>query len=326
MYTKHTVTSKKNIQSSRLSKAIQFAGLLLLVFSTLLFSTLSIATVNTLVLVPETQGAAQKIYDKVIAGISSNNELNISILKIQKNAAPHWLENEINLRATELVIAVGNLSYKLSQRIETPTMIIAGGISGKPNGIPTLSLTGAPYATLKKLKHLSPNTKEVRLVYNDKYNGWWYKQALDTAKELDLKVIGYKASTLKEGVKLYEKLLTEATAKESAVWIPLRGIVPSKTILPLLLEKAWGKRLTVISNNPTHTKFGSLLAVYPNHKEMGAQLAQFSLQHYNRENAPFIIGTNSLRTAINLRTSSHLGLRFNAKDRAQFDKIFPATK
>jgi putative ABC transport system substrate-binding protein len=286
----------------------------------------AVAAVNTLLLVPETQGAAKKIYDEVVAGISSNEALSVSIAKLNKKSTPEWVSGEINYHNAKLVIAVGNMSYKLAQQLDTQATIVAGGISGKPNGIPTLSLTGAPLATLQNLQAVVPAAKNVYLVYNEKMNGWWYRQAQIEAQGLGLTIIGYKANSLKEGVRLYEKLLNDATESTSAVWIPLRGIVPSKTILPLLLEKAWAKKFAVISNNPAHTKLGGLLAVYPNHKGMGIQLADFALAHHEGNSTQKIVGTSALRKAINLRTSSHLGLRFSAKDRAQFNKAFPLAR
>ena len=124
----------------------------------------------------------------------------------------------------------------------------------------------------------------------------------------------------------YEELLAESKDNSSAVWIPLKSIVPSKTILPLLLEQAWNKKLSVISNNPAHIKLGGLLAMYPDHLAMGKQLARFSYDHYNQRTTEKIIGTNDLRLAINLRTSAHIGLNYNAKDRDQFDKVFPTAQ
>ena len=286
----------------------------------------SFAAINTLLLVPETEGPAKKIYDEVVAGISSSDALNISIAKLNKKSTPEWVNSEINFHNAQLVIAVGNTSYRISQKLDTSATIVAGGISGKPNGIPTLSLTGAPLATLQNLQNVVPNVKNVYLVYNEKMNGWWYLQALQAAETLGLNIIGYRAESLKEGVRLYEKLLHDAAENTSAVWIPLRGIVPSKTILPLLLEKAWAKKLAVISNNPAHAKLGGLLAVYPNHKGMGVQLANFAIAQHEGKSTENIIGTNELRKAINLRTSSHLGLRFSAKDRANFDKAFPLAR
>ena len=282
--------------------------------------------IKTTVILPIATGAAKMIYDEVISGIASHPELEVSTIAISSTENVAAVEERIKANESELIIAVGNRSYKLAKALTTDILIIAGGISGKPNGIPTVSLTGDPAPAFKELKRIAPHIKNIRLVYNDEINGWWYTRAQKVAADYDLKVIGYLATDIKEGVKLYEQLLDHATPKTSAVWIPLRSVVPSKTILPLLLEKAWSKKLAVISNNPSHTKLGGFIAVYPEHKKMGDQLAQFATQHFNGEDIDRIIGTENLNFAINLRTSSHIGIRLSAKERASFDKIFPTQR
>jgi len=90
----------------------------------------SLAAINTLLLVPETEGPAKKIYDEVVAGISSSDALNISIAKLNKKSTPEWVNSEINFHNAQLVIAVGNTSYRISQKLDTSATIVAGGISG----------------------------------------------------------------------------------------------------------------------------------------------------------------------------------------------------
>ncbi len=296
---------------------------LLVIPCLLIASPVDAQKIKTSLLLPKTEGLAKVIYDDVVAGIASHPALDISIIRLGKKSTHESVEAQIQDQHSQLVIAVGNKSYRLGKKLQTDAIVIAGGISGKPNGIPTVSLTGDPEPTLKALKRLAPHIKDIRLVYSDAVNGWWYRRATKVGAAMGIKVIGYNAEDLKQGVKLYEQLLDDALAKESAVWIPLRSIVPSKTILPLLLEKAWKKKLAVVSNNPSHAKLGGLIALYPDHKKMGRQLAQFAYDHYSGNEQNLIVGTHHLRIAINLRTSSHIGLRLSAQDRESFDKVYP---
>lgn len=279
------------------------------------------------VLVPKSEGIARKIYTDVVNGIQDEKRLDIRIIEIDKNTSAASIETRINSEPTELLIAIGNTSYKLSKQVQTDAVKIAGGISGAPNGIPTVSLTADPGQTFRTLKQVSPDITTLRLIYHDEINGWWYQRAREVASEFGLQIIGYAAGDIKQGVQLYERLLKEADRDTTAVWIPLRGIVPSKTILPLLLEKAWSKKLSVISNNPSHTKLGGLLALYPEHRSMGRQIADFAIRHVeNAEYAPLIEGVTAVKTAVNLRTSSHLGLRFNRSDTSDFDRVYPVQR
>lgn len=290
------------------------------------------APVDTLIIMPDVSGAAKTIYDQVVAGVQSNSSLNTALIKINQDNDEAWLSSQIARYKPKLVIPIGNSSYKLcystSQRGGLPenTRIVAGGISGKPNGIPTLSLTGSPFETISQVKALAPEVRDIRLVYNEKLNGWWYEQAKELAKSFNLEIIGYQASDLQQGVKLYSTMMKEANNNTSAIWIPLKSIVPSKTILPLVLEKAWAKKLPVISNNPSHTRLGGLMALYPDHYAMGQQLAEFALAHYHQQEIENINGTDTLKMAINVRTSAHLGLRLNDSELERFDKVFPTMR
>ena len=316
----------------RLTKAIVSVMVFLCLLITTALSQPSLAdndqtaAIKTTVILPIATGAAKMIYDEVISGITAHPELDVSTIAIASNEDVQSVEKRIKANNSKLIIAVGNRSYKLAKELTNNILIIAGGISGKPNGIPTVSLTGDPLPVFAELKRVAPHIKNIRLVYNNEINGWWYKRAQKIAPDYDLTIIGYPANDIKDGVKLYEKLLEDATPNVSAVWIPLRSVVPSKTILPLLLENAWSKKLAVISNNPSHTKLGSFIAVYPEHKKMGSQLAAFATDHFKGKDIDSIIGTANLNVAINLRTSSHIGIRLSTKERANFDKIFPTKR
>lgn len=330
----HSLTSKvARLLCYALWKPLLITAIALFLFFCLTSHKLYAAEpIKTLIIVPEASGPAKKIYDQVVSGVTSNTALDPEIIQINSESNDDWLFSQINKHKPELIIPIGNKSYKRCLSIyqhpkwTNDIKIVAGGISGKPNGIPTLSLTGSPLTTINHIKELAPDVQDIRLVYSDDLNGWWYNQAVELAASTGITIQGYRADNLQHGVKLYKTLIKEANKKTTAIWIPLKGIVPSKTILPLVLEKAWAKKLPVISNNPSHTRLGGLMALYPHHFAMGQQLAEFAINHYSHGKAKKIIGTDTLRIAINVRTSSHLGLRFDNTDMDRFDKVFPTMR
>jgi len=282
--------------------------------------------IKTSLIMPLVTGAAKNIYQDVAEGIRSNSDLEISILIVDKASTIEIVEQHILENNSELVIALGNTSYRLAALLPIDTLVIAGGITGNQSLRPTLSLSGDPEAALKELKRVAPHIEDVMLVYNESLNGWWYHKAKRIAHKYGFNIIGYNAKDIKAGVKSYQQLLDDATPNTSAIWLPLRNIVPSKTILPMLLERAWSKKLAVFSNNPSHTKLGGLMAIYPEHQRMGSQLAEFAADHFQGKTSDSIIGTQELRIAINLRTSSHIGIRLSASDQAEFDKVYPTQR
>ncbi len=275
---------------------------------------------------PTVTGMAKAVYADVAKGIASNHDLDISTLMVDKESSIGMVEQHILKHKSELVIALGNTSYHLAKLLPMDTLVIAGGITGNQSFRPTLSLSSDPEAALKELKRVAPHIEDVMLVYNESLNGWWFDQAQKIAPKYGFTVIGYNATNIKVGVQSYKQLLDDAKPNTSAVWLPLRNIVPSKTILPMLLQRAWSKKLAVFSNNPSHTKLGGLMAIYPEHQKMGGQLAAFASDHFNGKTHDTIVGTEDLRVAINLRTSSHIGIRLSTADRAEFDKVFPTQR
>lgn len=282
--------------------------------------------IKTTLIMPLVTGAAKSIYQNVVDGITSNSDLKISIMTVDKASSIEMVEQHIHENNSELVIALGNTSYRLAALLPIDTLVIAGGITGNQSLRPTLSLSSDPEAALKELKRVAPHIKDVMLVYNESLNGWWYHKAQKIAPKYGFNIVGYNAEDIKAGVQSYQQLLDDATPNTSAVWLPLRNIVPSKTILPMLLERAWNKKLAVFSNNPSHTKLGGLMAIYPEHQKMGSQLAEFAVDHFQGKTNDTIIGTQELQIAINLRTSSHIGIRLSASDQAGFDKVYPTQR
>lgn len=282
--------------------------------------------IKTTLIMPLVTGAAKNIYQNVAEGITSNSDLKISIMMVDKASSIEMVEQHILENNSELVIALGNTSYRLAALLPIDTLVIAGGITGNQSLRPTLSLSSDPEAALKELKRVAPHIEDVMLVYNESLNGWWYHKAQKIAPKYGFNIVGYNAKDIKAGVQSYQQLLDDATPNTSAVWLPLRNIVPSKTILPMLLERAWSKKLAVFSNNPSHTKLGGLMAIYPEHQKMGSQLAKFATDHFQGKTNDAIIGTQELRIAINLRTSSHIGIRLSTSDQAGFDKIYPTQR
>ena len=282
--------------------------------------------IKTTLIMPLATGVAKNIYQDVAEGIQSNPDLEIFIMVADKESSIEMVEQHILKHNSELVIALGNTSYRLAKLLPIDTLVIAGGITGNQSLRPTVSLSSDPESALKELKRIAPHIKDVMLVYNESLNGWWYHKAQSIAHKYDFNIVGYNAETIKAGVQSYQQLLDDAKPSTSAVWLPLRNIVPSKTILPMLLERAWSKKLAVFSNNPSHTKLGGLMATYPEHQKMGNQLAKFAFDHFQGKTNDAIIGTQELRIAINLRTSSHIGIRLSTSDQAGFDKVYPTQR
>jgi putative ABC transport system substrate-binding protein len=100
--------------------------------------------------------------------------------------------------------------------------------------------------------------------------------------------------------------------------------VGNTSILPLVLKKAWDKRLVVFSSNPSHVRRGALFSLYADQDALGKSISNLLRQQTSGKRN--ITGLQPLRDvgiAVNLRTASHIGLEISSEQRRQFDSVFP---
>ena len=77
--------------------------------------------IKTSLIMPLVTGAAKTIYEDVAQGIKSNNNLEISILMIDEASSIRMVEQHILENNSELVIALGNTSYRLAALLPIDT-------------------------------------------------------------------------------------------------------------------------------------------------------------------------------------------------------------
>ena len=77
----------------------------------------------------------------------------------------------------------------------------------------------------------------------------------------------------------------------------------------------------MVSNKAGHVERGALLALYPDHFELGISLAQMSINNKLQEQKyrPFTQALN----AANTRTADHLDLNWSRKTKRSINLIFP---
>ena len=91
------------------------------------------------------------------------------------------------------------------------------------------------------------------------------------------------------------------------------GSLNDPSILMLVLEAAWKKKIIVFSSNPSHVKRGALFSLYPDNRKMGGTLAEIAQQHELKLISPSagLAPLKSVHLIVNKRTSKHLGIMLN---------------
>lgn len=297
----------------------------LLILLCLLFVKTAFATpVQIAVLYPETRGSFSKIFENIISGIKDNKDIEIVSRVVSKNTTAEEIDAWLINNNAQSIVSLGRLCLKLSKALTSTIPVTVGALVIAPNGHSGISLAGDPGAFLRHLQDLAPNVKRVFVVYSESNSGWLVEMAKVIANDRNIELITLKASDIKEGVKHYEDILQQVKSGEDAIWIPLDRIVPVRTLLPKVLQAAWERNIVIFSNNPLHTKKGTLFSLFPDHVQMGRNLAQIAIEQTHQNSGPRVVPAKSLKLAVNRRTASHLGLNFSKRKERQFDIVFPS--
>lgn len=281
-------------------------------------------TVELTVLYPEASGGYSKVFKNILEGVNALENVNVTThrisIKTQVSDVNDWLKNS----QCQTILALGQRSYLVAKQLKNNLPLTIGAIVATPNGHGGISMDGNPELFLHHLNNLAPDVKRVHVVYSEKNSGWLVKIAEIAAAKRNLELLSYKVENLKQGIKNYTEILNKVESNKDAIWIPLDRVVPDKAILPKILKVAWDKNIVIFSNNPLHTKKGTLFALFPDHKIVGKKLASIAVEQVNANGKYKLFPTSNLKLAVNRRTASHLGLNFSKSEQRQFDIVFPA--
>src|SRR5205823_2701990 len=89
--------------------------------------------------------------------------------------------------------------------------------------------------------------------------------------------------------------------------------VEDSTILPMVLQEAWTRKLPVFSSNDAHVERGVLFALAADNLELGRALARSAMQRPVAQK-PGRFPLREVRVALNSSTAGHLGLKPETKE------------
>ncbi len=275
------------------------------------------------VLYPLSSGTYEKIFDEIIEGISAASSIEVVRFPVPEASSNQALSEEFTKKNVKGVIALGQTTYD-PQAAQTVVPVVYGGgviIPGYQNGI---SLMGDPELFFTKLKRLAPKVKRVFTVYNEQNSGWLIERSKRAASKRGLELRAYAAEDLRDAMLKFKLIFDEARDSSDAIWLTLDSVIPDKTVLPLVLEVSWERRVVVFSNNPLHTKRGALFSLYPDNRRMGESLGNMLLSQLKNPAKAELLPLSDLKVAVNERTASHLGLSLGKEDYQQFDLVYPS--
>jgi putative ABC transport system substrate-binding protein len=276
------------------------------------------------VLYPETTGGYKQVFNSMVSGVEEHSDIDVVSMELPKQPDSRTVNDWLHENRVDAVIALGSTSYAVARELPDDIPVTVGALVMSPDGYSGISLAGDPTLFMDNLRMLAPEVKRVYVIYSEKDSGWLVKLAAKAARERGIELVAHEVNTTREGLKQYDEVLEQASGSTDAIWVPLDTIVPDKLVLPKLLKTAWNKKIVVFSNNPLHAKKGVLFALFPDHKNMGFDLAKLAIEQIGMTLPRRVLPARNLKLAVNKRTASHLGISFTKNQQRQFDIIFPS--
>lgn len=273
------------------------------------------------VVYPDVREPYLTIFQQMIEGVKERSLgriiLNSNPGTTDISAISGWLREQGIKRA----ILLGRQGVRLADRVDGDIRVVLGGallaVGPTVARAPGISLAPDPGQLFAVLKQLAPSTRRVTVIYSPAQNQGLVALALEAAKRQGLELIAREADDLRTAAAAYQDTFVAAQTKHDALWLPQdTTTVDEDVIIPLVLSKAWGKKIVVLSSNFVHAKKGVLFALFPDNRRYGRDLANLAYA----SGPAIVVPTRALRTAVNVRTASHLGIEV---DPSAFDAVFP---
>jgi putative ABC transport system substrate-binding protein len=279
------------------------------------------------VIYPDIGEPYRKVFSEIISGIEEQSRAKVRAYPLAANADPAELQASLRASGARVAIALGRQGMKAAAGLEPALPVVVGGVSAvpEPDKLNGISLAPDPMLLFAELKVLVPGVRRVIVVYNPLNNEALVKLAREAAKAHGLELLALEAADLGAAARRYEAAFAGSDGKRDALWLPQDlTTVDEATILPIVLRESWNRGVPIFSSSVLHVKKGALFALYPNNVGLGRDLAALAQALSNGEPVRRgIVPLRAVRTALNTRTASHIGLAIASGQQQAFDAIYP---
>lgn len=273
------------------------------------------------ILYPEVRQPYARVYADIIAGINETYPNTATAIVVSTEEPSANVQKSVLSLQPDVLITLGERNTRMAEKIAPKIPILVGAVTKLDINRPGISMIPDGRLVLDKLLLLVPGSHTVHVVTNAANKSLQMALAKEYAASKDISLVVHSASTVQAAAIEYKNLLDHIGNGE-AIWLMQDKALNDPTLLSLILETAWRKRIAVFSSNPTHVKRGALFAIYPNNKMLGRSLGELAVQHeMNREIPQNIMPLRDLNTVVNGRTSRHLGVTISRDMLSQFDNI-----
>lgn len=280
------------------------------------------------VLYPDVREPYSSIFRDIVGGIKRESSSKVKTYSLKKGDSLDTIKGWLTKNSPKAVILLGNRGKYLAKQLRGDYTTVAGAaiLSNKniDNGLAGISLSPAPGRLFAKLKEIAPEVNRVTVIYHPDTNGWLIDLAKNAAAQSAVELVALPANDVREAAAIYRDVLGDQDRGRDAIWL-LQGdpTLDERSLLPTILNRAWGKQSVVFSSNPSHVKRGALFSLYPDNFNMGKSLAN-KAEHLAEGAGPSAEPLQDLLVAVNVRTAEHLNLKISRSNERDFDLVFPS--
>lgn len=282
------------------------------------------------VVYPDIREPYRSVFHNIVAGIQEDKNYRTIEYVLKKDEQLSQVTDWLKKHKVEVVVTLGSRGLETAWEIPDAIKVIFGAVLIPPLSFPReakgITLAPDPKILFSSLKTLAPHVRRVTVVYNPNNFEWLITLAKAAAQSLGLELNYFPVTSFSDAASQFRDFFDEYAAAEDSVWLLQDpSIIDERTILQLILEEAWTKKLVVFSSNPSHVKRGILFSLYPDNKGMGRSLAKIvrSVIQGRDSDYPSISPVSDLLSAINLRTAEHLGIKLSRSQKREFTLAFP---
>lgn len=279
------------------------------------------------VIYPDIGEPYRSVFAKIIEGVETQARSRVPAFAVGNATSSQEIASELRRQDIRVVIALGRNGLKLATGLEAGVGVIAGGVLSVPEAearnISVFSLAPDPALLFARLRALVPSARRVHVVYDARQNAWLLRLAKEAANIQGLELVAYDAQDLKTALRIYQDIFANADSKRDALWLPQDSVtVDESAVLPLVLQEAWARNLTVFSSSVVHVKRGALFSLYPNNAGIGHSLGTAAQGYLAGQVARGVTPLRTVLLAVNVRTAQHLGVEMGGRQ-AVPDMVFP---
>jgi len=265
------------------------------------------------------------VYRDFVTGIRQAYPGKVNEYPINSHFSASLLFSGAERESQRAVIALGNKSLEavVSAGVDVPILAAVTQIDENYSVNGGIVLEADAEIFLSRLLELFPQAGAVHVVYDPSRHQALMDAAAIYLKKRNVLLNSVRATDLRGSALAFRGIVKQAR-RGDAIWLMSDASLIDGTLLKLVLDTAWDKKLAVFSSNPVFVKRGALFAIYPDNIGIGYRLGKMAHEITSGKRKTAAMETlRDVKVAFNERTGNHIGVKLTSQSRANIEFFLP---